>query len=175
MKLPRLNRSIHKWASIVIALPLIFIIVTGILLLVRKEFDYLQPPSQRGISVVPNVSFEKILATVKTVPEAEITSWDSIALLDVRPDKGMIKVRSKNNWEIQIDASTGAILQTAFRRSNIIESLHDATYFQKYANLWFTLPISIALFFIAITGIILFLLPYYLKAKRRKENDKELT
>jgi len=170
MKLPRLNRTIHKWASIFIALPLIFIIVTGILLLIRKEFDYLQPPSQRGINHVPSISFEQILAQVKTVPEADITSWDSIALLDVRPNKGIIKVRSTSNWEIQLDASTGAILQTAFRRSNIIESLHDATYFQKYANLWFTLPISIMLLIISITGIVLFFLPYYLRAKKRKDS-----
>jgi len=170
MKLPRLNRSIHKWGSIVIALPLIFIITTGILLLVRKEFDYLQPPSQRGVSGVPSISFEQILTTVKTVPEANIASWDSIALLDVRPDKGMIKVRAKNNWEIQLDANSGAILQVAFRRSNIIESLHDATYFHKYANLWFTLPISITLLIISITGVILFFLPYYLRSKRRKDS-----
>ena len=36
--------------------------------------------------------------------------------LDVRPGKGMLKVRCKNSWEVQIDANSGKVLQVAYRR-----------------------------------------------------------
>ena len=77
------------------------------------------------------------------------------------PSKGIIKIRAKSNWGIQIDATTGEILKTAFRRSDIIEHLHDASYWQDRANLWFTLPIALVLLLITITGIILFFIIYY--------------
>jgi len=86
----------------------------------------------------------------------------------VRPSKGIIKIRAKSNWEIQIDSTPGESLKTAFRRSDIIEQLHDASYWQDSANLWFTLPISVVLLLISVTGIILFFLPYHRRYNNRK-------
>ena len=170
MNFNRINRSTHRWASIAIAIPLLVIVVTGILLLLKKEVEYLQPASAKGAYRQPSISFEQVLAIAKTVKQAEIDSWQAIDRLDVRPNKGIIKIRAKSHWEIQIDATTGEILKTAFRRSDIIEQLHDASYWQDKANLWFTLPIAVVLLLIAITGIVLFFLPYY----RRYQNQKRL-
>lgn len=77
---------------------------------------------------MPTLSFAEVLEIAKSAPEAEILSWDDIDRLDVRPDKGMLKVRSKNRWEVQVDTATGEILQVAFRRSDLIESLHDGSF-----------------------------------------------
>ena len=85
MKFSTLNRTIHKWASLLIALPLLLVIVTGILLLVRKEFAILQPPTQQGIAKVPTIDFATILANTKTVEVANVSSWDDIDRLDMRP------------------------------------------------------------------------------------------
>ena len=168
MKFSSLNRTTHKWASIIIALPLLLVIVTGILLLVRKEFAVLQPPSQKGVASIPSIKFEQVLTAAKSVKEAEINSWDDIDRLDVRPSKGIIKIRAKNSWEIQIDAQNAQVLQIAYRRSEWIESLHDATYFQDTANLWLMLPVGITLLLLWLTGLYLFILPYYKKWRRRK-------
>lgn len=168
MNFNRLNRSTHRWASIAIAIPFLIILVTGILLLLKKEVEYIQPASAKGAFNQPSISFEQVLTIAKTVKQAEIDSWQAIDRLDVRPSKGIIKIRAKSHWEIQIDATTGEILKTAFRRSDIIEQLHDASYWQDKANLWFTLPIAIALVLISITGIILFFLPYYRRYKNRQ-------
>lgn len=167
MNFNRINRSTHKWASIVIAIPFLIILVTGILLLLKKEIEYIQPASAKGIFDQPSISFEQILTIAKTVEQANIDSWQAIDRLDVRPNKGIIKIRTKSRWEIQIDAATGEILKTAYRRSDIIEQLHDATYWQDKANLWFTLPVAITLLLISITGIILFSLPYFRRYKSR--------
>ena len=115
------------------------------------------------------LSFEQVLSIAKTVKKAEIDSWQAIDRLDVRLSKGIIKIRAKSEWEIQIDATTGEILKTAYRRSDFIEQLHDASYWQDSANLWFTLPIAIVLVLISITGIILFFLPYYRRYKHSKK------
>lgn len=160
MSFARSNRKIHKWASIVVALPLLIVIISGILLLLKKEFSYIQPATQRGIGSIPSVSFTTILAQAKSVPQAKIDSWHDINRLDVRPTKGVIKVRANNQWEIQLDSQSGDVLQVAYRRSNFIESLHDGTFFHDKANLWLMLPTSLILLALSITGLYLFLLPY---------------
>lgn len=164
----RLNRNTHRWSSIIIALPFLVIIITGILLLLKKEFEYIQPASAKVDNNYPTLSFDKILIAAQGVKIAEVDSWQAIDRLDVRPNKGIIKVRTKSSWEIQLDAQTGQVLKVAFRRSDIIEQLHDFTYWQDSANLWFTLPISITLLIIAITGTILFFLPYFRRYKNKQ-------
>ena len=82
--------------------------------------------------------------------------------MDVRPDKGMTKVRSKNRWEIQLDSQTGMVLHAAYRRSDIFNDIHEGTWFFQGARLWIFLPSGIAVFILWITGMVL-----YFK-KRRK-------
>ncbi|MDT0603855.1 PepSY domain-containing protein [Thalassotalea castellviae] len=164
MSFIRTNRKIHKWGSIIAALPLLVVIISGILLLVRKEFAYLQPETKVGLEKIPSISFEQIITQVKTVTQANVNSWQDIDRLDVRPNTGVIKVRTNSQWEIQLDSNTADILQVAYRRSDFIESLHDGTYFQDNANLWLMLPSALILLTLLITGLFLFFYPYY---KRR--------
>lgn len=171
MRFNKLNRSIHKWGSIVIAIPFLIILVTGILLLIKKEVSYIQPITIKGSAKIPSVSFEEILQAAKTVKHLNITGWESIDRLDVRPKKGLIKLQTHTHWEIQIDSATADILHVAYRRSDIIEKIHDGTYWQKKANWWLTLPIAIALLVISITGIFLFALPYIKRYKNKQKHQ----
>ena len=168
MKFNLLNRKIHYWLSIGVAIPVLIVIVSGIFLQVKKQFTWVQPTEQRGKSKTANLSLPQILEISKTVPEAEIKSWDDINRLDVRPSRGMLKVSAKNHWEIQIDTETGAILQTAYRRSDIIESIHDGSFFHDYVKLWIFLPSGIILLILWLTGIYLFILPIWVKRRRRE-------
>jgi len=160
MSFARTNRKIHKWGSIIVTLPLLIVVISGILLLVRKEFSYIQPATQHGSAITPSLSFEQILEKVQSVSQAQIHTWQDIDRIDVRPSKGVIKIRANSQWEIQLDASTGDILQVAYRRSDFIESLHDGTFFHDRANLWLMLPSSIVLLTLLITGVYLFFIPY---------------
>jgi hypothetical protein len=166
MKLSKLSRVSHRWGSILALVPMTIILVSGIALQLKKESSYIQPPTQRGIATEPAIGFERILAVAKTVPEAGIESWEDIDRLDVRPGKGVVKVRCKNGYEVQIDAATGEILQVAVRRSDLIESIHDGTYFHDHLKLWVFLPAGIVLALLVITGLHLFLLPYLARRKR---------
>jgi uncharacterized iron-regulated membrane protein len=167
MKYSKLNRLFHRWGSIIVAAPVLVVICSGVLLLLKKNAAWIQPPTQKGSSRELAVSFDRILEVVTTVPEAKIRSWEDVARLDVRPGKGMLKVRATNGWEIQIDSKTGEVLQTAYRRTDLIESLHDGTFFHDRAKLWIFLPSATVLLGLWLTGIYLFLLPTLTRRKRR--------
>ncbi len=164
------TRKTHYWGAFVIFIPIIIIIGTGILLQVKKEINWIQPTTTIGkIKNNPSISFDEILTIAKTVPDAEIHSWEDIDRLDVRIQAGMVKVRSKNNWEIQIDTQSGTILQQAYRRSDIIESIHDGSWFHDKVKLWIFLPTGIVLLILWISGVYMLILPYTVKWKRNRK------
>lgn len=165
----RFWRQVHYWGAIVIALPLLIVIVSGLFLQLKKDVAWVQPPTARGSTSDLAISFERILAAAMTVEEAAISSWDDVDRLDVRPSKGIVKVRGKNRWEVQVDASTAEVVQVAFRRSDLIESIHDGSWFHDKAKLWLFLPTAVILLGLWFTGIYLFILPYQAKWTKRKK------
>ena len=169
MKLSKLNRDLHRWGSILALARMAIIIVSGIILQLKKEVAAIQPPTQRGSGSQLSIGFDRILESAKTIPQAQIASWDDVDRLDVRPGKGMVKVRGKNRWEIQIDTHTGEVLQVAVRRSDLIESIHDGSYFHNGFKLWVFLPAGLMLVVLVVTGIYLFFVPYLARRKRRQK------
>ena len=170
MKLSQLSRRLHRWGSIVALVPITIIIVSGVILQLKKDVAYIQPPTEAGTGLQLSLSFDHILEVAKTVPQAEIASWDDIARLDVRPGKGVVKIRGKNRCEIQVDSHTGEILQVAVRRSDLIESSHDGSFFHDRIKLWLFLPAGLVLVCLVITGLHLFLLPYLARRRRQQVN-----
>ncbi len=145
---------------------------TGVLLMLKKQIPWVQPPTIKGVAHVPELTFDEILKVASTVPEGQITSWKNVDRLDVRPKKGVTKVRAKNNWEIQIDTKTGDVLQVEYRRSDLIESIHDGSFFHDNIKNWIFLPASIVLFVLWCSGLYLFAYPYMVKTKKKKNYAK---
>ena len=167
-------RKLHRWGSILIALPFLLVILTGLLLQLKKEIAWVQPPSKRGTAMGPALTFEQILRVMQSVPEAEVRSWNDIDRLDVRPDRALIKVQCKNSWEVQLDAQEGKVLQIAYRRSDLIESLHDGSWFGEPIKLWIFLPAAGIVLGLWLTGMYLFFLPLVVKWRRKKRPDPPL-
>lgn len=165
----RLNRKIHYWGALLCAVPLLIVILTGVLLLLKKESHWVQPPTARGQKGEPTIELSKILATSIAIPQAEIRSWEDITRLDIRPDKGLVKVHAVNHWEIQLDHRSGEVLQVAYRRSDLIESLHDGSFFHERVKLWIFLPSALILLVLWLTGIYLFMKPLLAKWTRRQK------
>jgi len=152
--------------------------VTGGLLLLKKDIAWIQPPTVKAEVGKPHISFDEILEAIHTVPEAATAQWNDIDRLDVRPGKGVIKVRLKNNWEVQLNPKDGTVMSVAFRRSDVIESIHDGTFFHKKAKLSVFLPAAIVLLVLWMTGMYLFIITEISKYKSRKkqrERQKALT
>lgn len=174
MKPQILFRKIHHWGAITIALPVVIMIGAGILLTVKKEFDWLQPPSQKGveISTMPTASMQQMFDAVIAVEQAGIEKWTDLDRVDFKNDKGIAKFIATNNWEVQVDTSTAKVLQVAYRRSDTIEKIHDGTYFADWVKLWLFLPVGIGLFTLWLTGIYLFFLPHYKKWQKRHRKKR---
>lgn len=162
----------HRWGAVVISLPFIVVLISGLFLQVKKESAWIQPPTQKGGAEHPDLAFDRILNIAKEVPELNTENWEDIDRLDVRPQKGVIKIRGTNNWEVQIDAATGEILQKAYRRSDIIEAIHDGSWFHDKAKLWVFLPSALIITLLWITGMVLFVAPYYNRRKHRKRRRR---
>ncbi len=171
MRVQTLFRKVHHWGSIVIALPLIIMIGAGILLMIKKELEWIQPPSQKGVerNGVPMASIQSLFEAAKTIEQAGFTSWAELERADLKPGKGIIKFVSASNWEVQVDTHTADILQVAQRRSDVIESIHDGSYFAEWVKLGVFLPIGIGLLILWVTGVYLFIVIEYKKVKNRRK------
>lgn len=168
----RVYRKLHRWGAILIAIPFLVVLLTGLLLQVKKQSSWIQPPTAKSSDPGLSITFDTILEQAKSVPEASITSWDDIDRLDVRPEKGIVKVRAKNRWEIQLDTQSGEILEIAYRRSDLIEAMHDGSWFHDSAKLWIFLPSGLIVTGLWISGMYLFFLPKLHKRKNRLRKEE---
>jgi uncharacterized iron-regulated membrane protein len=166
MRLPALGRKVHSWVAVITALPVLVILASGVLLHFKKQAAWIQPPEIRGSATTPTITMEQILEACRSVPEAGIREWSDIRRVDLRPGKGMLKVTGRGNLEIQIDAATGDVLLSAYRRSDILEQLHDGSWFHDAVKSWIFLPAGVLLLVLWVTGIYLFLLPYLARRRR---------
>lgn len=166
MRFNALNRRVHYWVSAVVALPMLLIIGSGILLHLKKQWSWIQPTEQRGTGTAPAIGLEDLLARVRDVPGLEGTAWTDINRVDIRPGRGLAKVGLANGREVQVDLGTGRVLQSAVRRSDLIEALHDGSYFGgNVVKYGLFLPAGMALLFLWASGLWMFWLP--IAARRR--------
>lgn len=162
-----LNRKIHYWISFAVAVPMLVMIGSGLLLQMKKQWHWVQPPEQRGTGTTPSLDLDGILDSVRTVPDLHVQSWDDVNRLDVRPGRGMVKVWLNNGWEVQVDLDTGRVMQTAYRRSDLIESVHDGSFFAgDWTKLGLFLPTGLVVFVLWLSGMWMWWVPF--AAKRRK-------
>ena len=167
-------RKTHYWIAAVLAIPVLVIVSTGFLLQLKKQWTWVQPAEQRGTGTQPGIDLEGILRAVKTVPAMGVQGWDDVNRLDVRPSRGMVKVWLRNGWEVQVDLGTGRVLQTAYRRSDLIESIHDGSYFAgDVSKLGVFLPVGLGLLAMWVTGIYMFFLPIVRRRGERRRRARQ--
>lgn len=160
------TRKCHRWGAILIALPFLLVIATGILLQLKKDWAWVQPPTTRGQGQTPAVSLDVLLHAAQSQPETGVKSWEDVDRIDLQPGRGIAKVQARNRWEVQVDLASGEVLQVAYRRSDLIESLHDGSWFHDQAKLWVFLPSAVVVLGLWVTGVYLFFLPYAVRWSR---------
>ncbi len=173
MKFNFLNRKVHYWAAIAVSVPLLVIICSGLLLQLKKHSSWVQPTEKTGIAKEPIVGFDEVLEICRRIPEMDVRTWADVNRVDVRPSKGMLKVSAKNSWEAQIDSKTGEVLQVAYRRSDLIESIHDGSWFNDSAKLFIFLPAGVILLLLWLTGLYLFFLPFIVRRRSKHRRSRE--
>jgi PepSY-associated TM region len=172
-RINRWSRKLHRLGAILILAPGPIIICTGLLLQLKKNWSWVQPPTLRGTAAAPTITFDRILEIARSVPEARVSGWEDIDRLDVQPTRGMVKVQPFSRVEIQVDTTTGAVLQVMRRRSDLIESLHDGSWFHARAKMWVFLPTGAIFLGLWITGVYLWVLPYWARWSRDRRALRE--
>lgn len=167
MKPPLLLRKTHYWLSIFAVLPLLIVACTGLLLQFKKQLPWVQPPEQRASPGEPTLSLPAILAIARGTPELAVAGWDDVYRLEYRPDRRVVKVVAANGWEAQLDASSGAVLQIAYRRSDVIEQLHDGSWFGSAVHYGLFVPAGLILLLLVCSGLYLFALPIVRRRRAR--------
>jgi len=165
----RFNRTSHKWLGIIFAVVFLNISVTGLLLLVKKNFNWIQPETKQGApgSTDQFITNQQLFQTVFSQAHEDFQAIEDIDRVDFRPGKRVFKVRSKKNHaEMQIDAVTGDILSIAKRNSDLIESLHDGSFFGGFVHLFIMPVMAVATGFLTVTGLYVWMAPI---VKRRSK------
>lgn len=167
-----LNRKIHYWISFGAAVPMIVMIASGLLLQSKKHWAWVQPVEHRGTGTSPVIGLDGVIAALKTVDGMDVASWDDVNRLDVRPGRGVVKAWLMNGYEVQVDLGTGAVLHTAYRRSDLIETIHDGSFFGgDWMKLGIFLPSGIVVLLLWISGMWMWWVPF--AAKRRLKEKRE--
>lgn len=162
----------HKWVGLCAAAFLLLIAVTGFLLLLKKEFAWIQPPTQQGSpgELAAFITLEEAWRQVAAEGHADLRVRTDIERIDVRPDARVYKFRSRrNHTEIQVDAVTGAILDVDTRTSDWLESLHDGSWFAAPVHDYLMPLVAIAVVFLSLSGAWLFVRPILSRRARRKK------
>ena len=162
-----LARKVHYWSTLFIALPILLVLVTGLLLQVKKQWTWVQPFEHRGTPTETPITLAESIEIMRSHPDVAIRGWDDVDRFDVRPSKGMMKVRLVDGREVQMDLSDGRLLQVEARRTDLIESLHDGSWFGgDISKLGVFLPAATVLLCMWITGIWMFWAPIPIKRRR---------
>lgn len=172
MKIGKLLRDIHHWASPIAMLPLGIIIVAGLFLMLKKDVDWIQPPTQRSAIEVtgpPETTLAELYAAAVAIEELEITAWEEFDRIDIRSDRGIAKFIAPNRWEAQIDLVTLETLSLQYRRSDLFEQIHDGSFFADWVKTFIFLPVGVILLVLWATGIWLFVEPYWKRWQRKKK------
>ncbi len=165
-------RKTHLWVSIIVALPLLLRLVTGVALQVRKPVDFIQPTTEVGVArYEPEVTHAQILAALKTVPEMRVDSWKDVKQIDYRPKKGVLKVHNYHDLETQVDAKTGEVIRTSKRWNNLLARIHDGS--EWGMRLWFFLPAGLLIIYLWISGFYLGIIETLRKLRVRRQRKAQ--
>ncbi|WP_158974124.1 PepSY domain-containing protein [Cellulophaga sp. L1A9] len=163
-KVLRIFRKIHRLMGAFLFIFFFFISVSGLLLGWKKNSGgLLLAETQKGTSsnlvewLPLNVLYEKAGKVLRD----SVKTDTPIALdrVDVRKDKGVIKFIYEGYYGLQLDGTTGNLLEFGKRQSDFIENIHDGSVLDNYFNtsgspikIIYTTVMGIALLLFTITG-----------------------
>ena len=163
----------HRWIGISIAVFLVISASTGFLLLLKKEFAWIQPPTQKGSAgeVKDFISIQEAWERCQASGHVDFRSIEDLDRIDVRPGRRVYKVRSRHNTsEIQVDAITGEILSQEERVSDWLEELHDGSWIGKPVHDYVMPLVALGVLFLVFSGLFLWLQPKYKRWQRRRRD-----
>ncbi|WP_291784123.1 PepSY-associated TM helix domain-containing protein [Cecembia sp.] len=173
----RIHRRIHKWFSIPFVLFLIIIGVTAILLAWKKEMKLIPKTQKTKVeNPVDWIALEQVLEIGSAYMRDSLEKSHEIDRLDIRPDKGIIKIVFKYHFtEVQVDGFSGEILSVSQRNSDLIEKIHDGSILDfiiksdaENSKLIYSTLTSLALIILGFSGFYLWYNPRKIKSIKKR-------
>jgi hypothetical protein len=163
-RLLRTFRKIHRWTGAALFVIFLFISISGLLLGWKKHSaGVILAKTEKGTSNnlqdwLPFDSLEN--NAIRYLHDIDPGLSAEIDRMDVRPDKGTVKIRFKDHFTgLQLDGATGALLTSETRRSDFIENIHDGSIIDNligipngYFKLFYTTIAGLALLLFTVTG-----------------------
>jgi len=151
----------HLWLGVIITFLVITISVTGIMLNHKRAFGFIpgtdvkQPDAFASSLPLPELARLAAAAVDPAVADAGIDR------MDVRPDKGIIKVRfdDRRITEVTLALHDGKVLVTGLRNDSFLEQLHSGDAFGTGGYLLSDLAAG-ALILLVLSGFWMWLYPH---------------
>lgn len=157
------TRSLHRWIGFISSLFLAVISVTGFFLAMKGQFSFMRPPVQEATKlgkVEDILPLAQVLQIAFDQGHAELSDIKKVDRVDYRPKDNVFKVVSKDGYrEIQVDGTDGKVVSNAFRNDQLMEDIHDMSFFADVAHGYLLPVVAVGLCFLSISGIIIFLTP----------------
>ena len=100
------------------------------------------------------ITFDAVARNATHAVDSATKNHNTIDRMDVRPDKGVIKVLFKEGyWEAQVDGKTGKVFSVAQRHADWIEHIHDGSIISEVVKLIYTNILGLGLITLAVSGL----------------------
>jgi uncharacterized iron-regulated membrane protein len=168
---------LHRWVGVAVGVLVMVTAASGLLLLVKKRFAWIQPPVVRGAEGTPEQlrPLADVYRAVFALELPELRTEADIARIDFRPDQRVHKVVSvKGDLEVQVCAVTLRTSPPAVRRSDWLERLHDGS----WAGDWMhgvVMPLfALCVLLLASTGYVMWAWPKLARRRRARGRAQSL-
>lgn len=156
--------NIHLWAGVMITALVVVVAITGVMLNHKKLFGFQpDPPAAARTGLEGAMSMRELVSAARSAIDKQAVAA-GIDRLDVRPDKGLMKVRFEDRLttEVTVAIHTGKVLSVGKRDDVFLEKLHSG---EIFGDNWVLLSdvMAIGLLILLLTGTWIWLYP---KARR---------
>lgn len=144
-------RALHRKLSLYTFIPLGIILVSGIILQLRNQFEWIQPTlvetkADKSPLIAPDVLIQKLNLNEKEIEQ-----------IIYKPSKNNASLRLKSGEEIQLNAQTGEVLKRAMRRTNLLIDIHQGSILGPIGQYGIYLLTALGMIILYITGVNLLL------------------
>jgi uncharacterized iron-regulated membrane protein len=161
---------LHRWLGISVGVVVMVTAASGLLLLLKKHFAWLQPPVVPGAAASADQlrPLTDVYGAVFALQLPELRSEHDIARIDFRPAQRVHKVIStRGDVEVQVCAVTLRTTGPAVRRSDWLERLHDGSWLGDAMHGLVMPVVALAVLFLAASGYVMWAWPKLQRRRRR--------
>jgi uncharacterized iron-regulated membrane protein len=142
-------RKVHRYVALATLLPMMLIAITGVILQMRNQFEFIQPATIKN--TLPADAKFLDLGTI-----SKQFGHENIEQIILKPGKGSLVVRLLDGHEVQLHPVTGEILKKAMRRTNFFIELHQGSFFGNIGQYGIFFLTGLGLCFLIVSGIVIY-------------------